>query len=270
MAIGYNYMGRIEVNYSECGNLAKNLEFVLDNISKEKNSINNVIYKLNTLKDNHSDIRLLNQRLEDKIVNLNLEEEKVRNFIIDFKKYIQEISDTDDELANEIRKESKLYINNVIDLDKISTDKLISLEETNEDVVAKDSNITQGIDGMLHLFKGDEDGAVRSLTSIMPFMGLMSNRNHGISKCDKAADILNSVDENEIFEKEMSKLNLYKEKTKITREIKSMIKEGDIANLKNRISKVVDIGDEYVLKTLEGTNILCNKKESKLDLIKEL
>ena len=120
-------MGRIEVNYSECGNLAKNLEFVLDNISKEKNSINNVIYKLNTLKDNHSDIRLLNQRLEDKIVNLNLEEEKVRNFIIDFKKYIQEISDTDDELANEIRKESKLYINNVIDLDKISTDKLISL-----------------------------------------------------------------------------------------------------------------------------------------------
>ena len=39
-------MGRIEVNYSECGNLAKNLEFVLDNISKEKNSINNVIYKL--------------------------------------------------------------------------------------------------------------------------------------------------------------------------------------------------------------------------------
>ena len=67
----------------------------------------------------------------------------------------------------------------------------------------------------------------------------------------------------------MSKLNLYKEKTKITREIKSMIKEGDIANLKNRISKVVDIGDEYVLKTLEGTNILCNKKESKLDLIKD-
>ncbi|CDM68304.1 hypothetical protein CM240_1140 [Clostridium bornimense] len=270
MAIGYNYMGRIEINYSECGNLAKNLEFVLDNISREKNSINNAIYKLNTLKDKNSDIRLLNQCLEDKIVNLSSEEEKVRNFIIDFKKYIQEISDTDDELANEIRKESKLYINNVIDINKLNTDKLLNVEESNENIIAKDSNITQGIDGMLYLFKGDEDSALRSLTSIMPFMGLMSNGNHSISKCDKAADILNSVDENEIYEKEMSKLNLYKENAKITREINSMIREGDIENLKNRISKVVDIGEEYVLKTLEGINILCDKKECELDLTKEL
>ena len=111
-------MGKIEINYSECGNLAKNLEFVLDNIVKEKKSINNAIYILKNVKDNYGDIEDLNQCLENKIVSLNSEEEKVRSFIIDFKKYIQDISDVDNQLANDIRKKSKIYINNVSDYNK--------------------------------------------------------------------------------------------------------------------------------------------------------
>ena len=263
-------MGKIEINYSECGNLARNLEFVLDNISKEKNSINNAIFRLSTLTDKYSDIKLLNQQLEDKILSLNSEEEKVRNFIIDFKKYVQKISDIDNELANEIRKESKLYINNVIDINKVSTSDILNFNENNENIISKDSNITNGIDGIVYLSKGDEENALKSLTSFMPFIDLISDKNHIINKYDKVKDILNVVDQDEVFKKEMYKLKLYKEKSKVTREINSMIKKGDIKNLKDRISGVVDIGEEYILKTSEGINVLCNKNQCEVDLINEL
>ena len=260
MAIGCNRMGKIEINYSECGNLAKNLEFVLDNIVKEKKSINNAIYILKNVKDNYGDIEDLNQCLENKIVSLNSEEEKVRSFIIDFKKYIQDISDVDNQLANDIRKKSKIYINNVIDIQKNSSDKLLYVEDHNEEVNVRDFNMSQGIEGLLYWIKGDERRALKSLTSVASFFGLISNGSCSISKCDKPSEILNMVDQDSIFENEISKLNLYRNKMKITREIKSMIKEGDIESIKSRVCKVIDLGDAYILKTFEGIYILCEKK----------